>query len=133
MEVALALLVGTDMTDLFNSATRAAARYHGVTSFEEYIHSIPESFVLHQNYPNPFNPSTTISFDLTKTQHVKLEVINIMGRKVATLYDATARVGAHEVVWDGTDDSGRPVASGMYLYNLTTEDASRSKKMLMVK
>ena len=133
VEIALALAVGSDFGDLYNSAVRAASRYHGVTAFEDYINSIPENFVLHQNYPNPFNPSTTIAFDLTSTQHVKLDVLNILGQKVATLFDGTAHLGNHEIAWDGTDDHGRPVASGMYFYNLKTEGASQSKKMLMMK
>ncbi len=131
--VALALVVGNDMNDMYASAQRALQRYHSVTSVEDYYSSLPETFVLHQNYPNPFNPSTTIAFDLPRAMTVELTVINVLGQEVTTLLDETMSAGTQSVTWDGIDKSGRPVASGMYFYRLKTDSDVQTKKMLMLK
>jgi len=133
LELALALVVGTDMTDMYASAQKAFQRYSSVTSVEEYLSSLPETFVLHQNYPNPFNPSTTIAFDLPRAMNVKLTVLNVLGQEVATILDETVAPGPQSVTWDGVDSQGRPVASGMYFYRLATDSDVQTKKMLMLK
>ncbi|MBN2226390.1 MAG: S8 family peptidase [candidate division Zixibacteria bacterium] len=133
VELALALVVGTDMNDMYASVQRALQRYHSVTSVEDYYSSLPESFVLHQNYPNPFNPSTVIAFDLPRTMTVELTVINVLGQEVTTLLDETMAAGTQSIVWDGVDKNGRPVASGMYFYRLKTDSGVQTRKMLMLK
>ncbi len=88
---------------------------------------------LEQNYPNPFNPQTTIAFDLPRSEAVRLEIVDMQGRHVRTLVDGTRGAGHHTVVWDGTDRTGRRVASGTYVYRLNTESLVQSKTMALVK
>ncbi len=89
---------------------------------------LPDKYTLHQNYPNPFNPSTQISFDLTKANHVSLKVFDLLGRKVVTLVDDVQSVGSHSVVFDG---SGLP--SGIYLCRLQAGNFTTTKKMVLLK
>jgi len=88
---------------------------------------------LEQNHPNPFNPLTTIPFNLAARQAVELAVFDAGGRRVATLLNTELDPGPHEVDWDGTDDRGRPVASGVYFYRLTAGGAEQTKKMMLLK
>lgn len=91
------------------------------------------TIVLGKNYPNPFNPSTTLSFSIKSATHCKLEIYNIRGQKVKILLNENKTAGYHSVYWNGTDDNGRPVSSGIYLYKLTTPQRNLSAKMLMLK
>ncbi len=91
------------------------------------------SFALYPNSPNPFNPSTTISFANDRPASVKLEIFNIKGQKVRTLVDETLSAGTHRVVWDGTDELGRSVSSGLYMYRLSAPDFVKTLKMMMLK
>jgi immune inhibitor A len=95
--------------------------------------TVPNDFGLAQNYPNPFNPRTTIGFSLPVYSNVRLEVYNVMGELTATLYDGALSAGAHTVTWDGIDNNGSDVSSGVYFYRLETEDEVLSKKMLLIK
>ncbi|HTX98875.1 MAG TPA: T9SS type A sorting domain-containing protein [Bacteroidota bacterium] len=95
--------------------------------------AVPTSYTLDQNYPNPFNPSTVIRFSLPKESPVKLQVFDITGALVKTLLDEAVRPGNKEVVWDGTNQAGMKVASGMYLYRLESENFVAAKKMLLLK
>lgn len=92
-----------------------------------------QGFALHQNYPNPFNPSTTIRYSLPTRGKVSLTIYNLLGQTIQTLTDQTESAGEHEVTWDGRDVSGEPVASGVYLYRLTTDNGTLSRKMLLLK
>jgi hypothetical protein len=105
------------------------------TAVAEENPSLPTAFNLAQNYPNPFNPSTTIKYDLPKHAEVKLVVYNAFGQKVRTLVDnARQESGYHQIVWNGTNDAGQPVASGVYFYKLIAgKDYVRTLKMLFVK
>ncbi len=99
---------------------------------------VPHEVALLQNYPNPFNPQTTIRFALPGTAEVSLEVFDLRGRKVRTLLkQPRVAVGEHAAVWDGRDDAGRPVASGIYLSRLvaTLRDRTvvRTMKMVLVR
>ncbi|MCP4566470.1 MAG: T9SS type A sorting domain-containing protein [FCB group bacterium] len=94
---------------------------------------LPKSFVLHQNYPNPFNPATQISFNLEVAEWVKLSVYNILGQEIIRLADEEYPAGAHTVIWDGDDEDGRRVASGIYLYRLVAGNNSASRKMVLMK
>jgi len=91
------------------------------------------SVVLHRNYPNPFNPVTNISFSLPEQQNIKLTVYNMKGQKVCQLTKGHYLSGKHSVIWDGTNDAGKTVASGLYLYKLQTATQIISRKMLMLK
>ncbi len=88
---------------------------------------------LGQNSPNPFNPSTTISFTLPANERVTIVVYDASGRMVRTLVDANRDFGTHEVAWDGRDDEGAVVGSGVYFYRLTAGKHSESKKMVLLK
>lgn len=94
---------------------------------------LPTSFDLAQNYPNPFNPATTIPFTLGKASEVELAVYDLQGRLVKTLLHQTLPVGRHSVSWDGTDERGQPVASGRYVYRLSSDGQARSMIMVYVK
>ncbi|MBI3872301.1 MAG: T9SS type A sorting domain-containing protein, partial [candidate division Zixibacteria bacterium] len=89
--------------------------------------------LLTQNYPNPFNPSTRIGFELASTQNVQVRVFNILGQVVKVLVDQELPAGKHDVSWDGTDDHGSPVASGIYLCRLVAGGAAESKKMVLLR
>jgi hypothetical protein len=88
---------------------------------------------LDQNYPNPFNPSTRIPFTLESADRVLLRIYDVRGAHVATVFDGNLGLGRHSFEWSGRDDAGQPVASGVYLYTLTTHQQTLSKKMLVVK
>ncbi len=93
----------------------------------------PRDFDLCQNYPNPFNPTTTIAFSLKKGGHVSLAVYNLLGQKVKTLLDEKMIAGIHHATWDGTDEVGKHMASGIYYYRVETESHKAMKKMLLMK
>jgi len=96
--------------------------------------TVPLVFALHQNYPNPFNPTTTVQYDLDVASHVNLEVFNVLGQKVSTLVDDYQQEGHHAVQWDGNDDSGAPVATGVYFYRINAGDNKvETKKMMLLK
>jgi hypothetical protein len=88
---------------------------------------------LENNYPNPFNPSTTISYSIANSGDVNISVYNIRGQLVRTLVNETLDAGMHSVVWNGDNNLGRSVGSGIYLYKLETSDNRIVKKMLLMK
>lgn len=90
-------------------------------------------FELYENYPNPFNPTTTISFSLPKNAPVKLEIFNLKGQKVSTLINDKLPAGKHNIVWNGLDNKGKLVASGVYLYRLSNGEQILSGKMMLMK
>lgn len=93
----------------------------------------PVPFVLNQNYPNPFNPETTIDFSVNTKSEVKLEVYNLKGQRINTLLNSTLNKGNHQVNWNGTDDKGANVTSGVYIYKMTAEGFTQTKKMILMK
>ncbi len=94
---------------------------------------LPESFELSQNYPNPFNPTTTIKYFLPEVANVELTIVNIMGQTVRTLVSTLQAPGEHAVTWDGRDQSGVPVSSGIYLYRMNAGDFTQTRKMVLMK
>ena len=94
---------------------------------------IPDKFALYQNYPNPFNPNTTIQFDLPQSGKVSIKIFNIRGELVRTLIQSQVNAGSHTVNWDGRDDNGKNIASGLYIYQLTVNGFNATKKLLMIK
>jgi len=94
---------------------------------------IPGTFYLGQNFPNPFNPSTSISFDIPWAVNVKMDIFDITGYTIRTLLDEPKVAGSFEVVWNGTDDTGNTVASGLYIYRIQAGDFVQSKKLLFFK
>ncbi len=93
----------------------------------------PTSFTLYQNYPNPFNPETNIVFSVSQNTHAKVEVFTILGQKVRTVFDGKVTVGTHTVKWDGRDDYGRAVASGIYFYKLSVDKQTQTRKMILMR
>ena len=94
--------------------------------------ALPQQFYLGQNYPNPFNPSTIIPYRLPVSTRVRLEVLNILGQRLATLVDAERPAGFHTATWDGTDASGRAVAAGVYLYRLVGDGVHLTRSMVLL-
>jgi hypothetical protein len=89
---------------------------------------LPNSFSLNKNYPNPFNASTTIKYDLTIDNNVKLEIFDLLGRNIDTIVDAYQAAGEYQITWNASE-----VASGTYLYRLTVGDETAVSKMTLIK
>ncbi|MDH4224001.1 MAG: T9SS type A sorting domain-containing protein [candidate division Zixibacteria bacterium] len=94
---------------------------------------IPKEFSLAQNYPNPFNPITTVSYALPVDAPVKLTIYNILGQRVKTLVDDYQTAGYKQVIWDGTNENGQEVSSGIYFYQIKAGSFSKTAKMSMLK
>jgi len=86
-----------------------------------------------RNYPNPFNPSTTIRFLLAEAGQVKIDIFNIRGQRIKSLANDHYNIGVYDIIWDGTDDSGQSVTSGMYFYRTITPQGEQTNKMLLLK
>ena len=95
--------------------------------------TIPEVFALHQNYPNPFNPTTNINYDIPESQVVSIMIYDVMGREVRTLINEFQEVGYRTIRWDATDNLGRSVSAGMYIYTIQAGDFRQVKKMVLLK
>lgn len=95
--------------------------------------NLPRSFALEQNYPNPFNAGTVISYVLARDGHTTLQVFDVLGRTVTILVDEMQPMGRHRLSWDGRDERGLPVASGVYFYRLTTGRDIESRTMILLK
>ena len=93
----------------------------------------PCSFVLYESHPNPFSSNTDISYMLLENTQIKLEIYEVSGRVVKTLVNSKIQAGYHTVCWDGRDDSGRQVASGVYFIKLVSDDYSATEKALLIK
>jgi len=106
----------------------------GGTSVEENGSSEKiDGFSLSHNYPNPFNSSTNITFSVPQAQDVKLEIYNLLGQKVRTLVDEVKNQGTHFIKWDGKDDKGNEVASGIFFYRMEAGVFKETKRMLFLK
>jgi hypothetical protein len=97
------------------------------------IENIPEQFALYQNYPNPFNPTTVIEYELPVEAHVNLVIYDVLGRKIRTLVSGMQPAGYAEVRWNGTDDWGNKVGTGIYFYRIETGIFSKTHKMVFLK
>lgn len=109
-----------------------------LTGVEPVGETVPEVYALEQNYPNPFNPSTEIRFSLPTAGTTKLEIYAVSGQKVRTLVDGRYSAGTYKVTWDGTNDVGSPVASGIYVYRMEAKGEpsggfTMMKKMILLK
>lgn len=160
--VAFAVVGGEGLDQLQANVVSAKGKYQSIaTSIEDENEetNLPESFSLAQNYPNPFNPSTIIMFELkaeskelkvphpTETEdksltppkseispiNTSLKIYNIRGQLVKTFFERELTPGRYEMVWDGKDESGAEVASGIYMYRLKTEQGTITRKMILLK
>lgn len=103
------------------------------TGIDDEAEPMPNVFSLSQNYPNPFNPSTSILFSLEQKAYAGIVVYDLMGRKVKTLVSSLLDAGDHEIVWNGTNDSGADVASGIYLYKLESNGLTQVRRMTLLR
>ena len=105
-----------------------------VTTAKDFgIVAIPTEYALRQNYPNPFNAGTEIRYDLPEAGHVSLAIYNTLGAKVKTLIDSAVEAGEHKVNWNGTDDNGNVIATGIYFYRMKAGDFTAVRRMLFTK
>ncbi|MCL2063536.1 MAG: S8 family serine peptidase [Candidatus Cloacimonetes bacterium] len=102
-------------------------------SSEHFEIALPFTTTLHGNYPNPFNPETNISFSLATDTDVNIAIYNIRGQKVRSLLNDFLERGMHTIIWDGKDDNGRELSSGVYLYRLNTEEFDMTRRMVLLK
>jgi subtilisin family serine protease len=98
----------------------------------EEVVTLPQAVTL-GNYPNPFNPETTIRYSLSEKARVSIDIFNLLGERVTTLVDEDQAAGEHLALWDGLDESGTSVATGVYFYRLTVGGEVFSKKMMLLK
>lgn len=101
--------------------------------FVDGIRFIPNEFALDQNYPNPFNPETVIRYQLPKSSDVALTIYNVLGQRVRQLVHVTQKAGYYQVVWDGTNEAGHSVSSGVYFYRLMHGNNAQTKRMMLLK
>ncbi|MDH4221981.1 MAG: DUF6055 domain-containing protein [candidate division Zixibacteria bacterium] len=111
-----------------------------LTEVKDLQELLPYSFELSQNYPNPFNSTTILPFEIRGSQsmyqspvHTTLIIYNILGQTIRTMLDQELKPGNYQVIWDGKDDSGKDVSSGIYLYQLKSRDYTTSMKMLLLR
>jgi hypothetical protein len=100
---------------------------------EEETGITPEDFQLYQSYPNPFNNQTIIKYDLVKPCQVTLTIYNILGQKVNTLVNQRQEAGSKIISWDGKDEKGEDLATGIYFYQLKTGEVTHTKRMVLLK
>ena len=95
--------------------------------------TIPQDILLITNHPNPFNPSTTISFTISESGETNLSIYNISGQKIRELLDSHLPAGSNSILWDGRDDNGAPVSSGIYFVLLVSGTKQAVQKMMLMK
>jgi hypothetical protein len=123
------VVVGGTFTQAGGVSANYVARWNSGTSrVEQLSPTAPKTFLLEQNYPNPFNPSTTIRYQLPVASEVKLEIYDVLGKKIATLVNERQSAGSYQVVWNASG-----LSSGTYFYRLQAGTFVETKKMIMVK
>jgi hypothetical protein len=95
--------------------------------------TFPTQFSLYQNFPNPFNPVTTLRYDLPENGIVTIIIYDMLGRQVKTLINQTQDAGYRSIIWDATNDYGKPVSAGIYLYQVQAGEYMEVRKMVLVK
>ena len=125
MNVSFAIRTAVVFEDIFE--------FSNVTSIEPIATNNPKEFILYQNYPNPFNPTTTIKFYIPVAQKIELSVYNILGQKIRSLVSGFQTAGTNSIVWDGKNDLGKLVGSGIYFYSTRSGDITKNRKMIFLK
>ena len=95
--------------------------------------AIPSGYSLHQNYPNPFNPTTTLRYDLPEDRLVNITIYDMLGRAVKILINQPQDAGYRSIIWDATNNYGKPVSAGIYLYQIQTGEYMQTRKMVLLK
>lgn len=124
---------GLPLGDLNWFPDKKAAWKDPYTGVETIKSTKPESYNLSQNYPNPFNPETKIEFAMKSNEQVRLVIYNILGQAVRTLVNQEMKAGTYSVTFNGRDDLGKQLASGIYMYSLETSNFKITKKMMLLK
>ena len=94
---------------------------------------IPVKYAFHQNYPNPFNPITTLRYELPKQVHVRITIYDMLGREGRTILNEHQDPGYKSLIWNATNDYGKPVSAGIYLYQIQAGEYMQTKKMVLLK
>ena len=126
----------SDATSNGNDGTINGATWSDNTPLkivDDNFQLMPQFFILNANYPNPFNPSTTISYDLPEQAQVTLNIYNLLGKQIKTLVNHSQDAGNKIAMWDGTDNLGRQVSAGIYLYQIQAGEFNQTRKMLLLK
>ena len=126
-------LINLTPSDYVGFAPDMGAYEYGAVSIVNTSSLMPKEFVLHQNYPNPFNPVTTLRYSLPKRSDVRIIIYDMLGRKVRTLINKSQNAGYRSVIWDATNDYGKPVSAGIYLYQIKAGDFGQTRKMVLLK
>lgn len=137
IEVGFAVIAAKNLSKLTIHADKAQDFWNNPPSTIDLTSSVlPNKYGLDQNFPNPFNPSTKIKYHVPKNGRVNLEIFNLLGQKIKTLVDGEVNSGIYEKIWDGKDQQGNFVASGIYIYQLKVKGREAgifTKKMLLLK
>lgn len=139
-EIAINLKKQTSYNFDLHSDAKTERKFKFVFGDEAFVHEQSEgipleplSFELMQNFPNPFNPTTMIHFSIPKKAHTRLAIYNVLGQEVAVLIDEVVKARQHQILWDGTNRFGLPVASGLYFIKLKTEAQVQVRKMMLIR
>ena len=116
------IAIGKNVVVVYNN------KVYRVHEADKYYEIVPISFTIKQNYPNPFNSSTTIRFTMYKSARVNISIYNILGKKIAELYDNYVDEGDHEIEWNA-----HGYASGLYFYKIQSARSSATLKMMLLK
>ena len=100
---------------------------------DEILENIPSIFSLSQNYPNPFNPVTKLDYNLPLRSRINISIYNVLGQEIKTLVNGVKEYGYHSTTWNGQDNVGRDMASGVYFARISSQDFTKTRKMLLVK
>jgi hypothetical protein len=111
----------------------ANTRFELLNGDDHELPVVPVVTALMQNYPNPFNPVTTISFDMAKAGRVAINVYGVSGHLIRTLVDNNMDPGRYNIDWDGRDNNGSRVSSGVYFYRMRTADYNSTRKMILLR
>lgn len=120
-------------TDTNGNTSEFSAPVRLEVDVEEKIRSTPTAFVLHSAYPNPFNGETKIRYELPKSFHIKLEIYNVLGQRICTLVNEKQPPGYYSILWEGKDDTGRPVPSGVYVCHFKAEYIQETQKIVLMR
>ena len=122
-----------DNTDYTDFADASGNFTINVTTGVKKNRSFSESFILYHAYPNPFNPTTTIRYELSQRSQISLKVYSILGLEIRTLIDDVQSPGLKSVIWDGTNNQGESVGSGVYIYQIRAGNEIQTRKMTLLK
>ena len=100
---------------------------------DEVNNIYPRDFILHENYPNPFNPRTRIDYQIFSSGYTTLTIFNMRGENVRTVFKSIRSAGSYSSFWNGADNSGKPLPSGNYFYQLKNNEMVKIKKMILLK